>query len=488
MAVSGYSGVKRRVCAMAALAVFAIISCTTRSTLRFEKLADRMNEGDFTAAIESIRKNPNLYGKTNLFLYHMDLGSLYHYAGMYDSSSVHLLKASDVFDDLFARSVTNEAAAIMTNDNIRPYRSKPYELVMLHQLTAFDYLATGNFEDALVETRKVQLFFNEWNRKNKSGEKYDSDGMFNYISSIVYDAAGETSDAMISLYNAIKAYNAGPVPLAPELRDRAFHLFRLNDRESDNQTLSLTTTTPRERISGLENRSTEIIVIGYAGRGPSLEEESWWGTWVKDGLLVVHHNDPNGNQQTMTLPAPALPPGELRNAEKGRTTESGTTFHIKFALPRVTTVSSLTEDFSVRCSGHEQPYTSVMINDLEEQARNYLEDTRSVTMGRTVARVVLRTIAAQATKEQLQTNSTAANLLINIGTDILADQLEKADTRSCFLLPKTVHIVRVPVTPGTYTIEVTARGAGGSTVGTRRFENIPVRLHEKKFLFYPSFK
>ena len=61
-----------------------------------------------------------LYGKKNLFLYHMDIGALYHYAGVYDSSTNHLLQAADIFDDLFARSITNEAAAIMTNDNIRP--------------------------------------------------------------------------------------------------------------------------------------------------------------------------------------------------------------------------------------------------------------------------------------------------------------------------------------------------------------------------------
>ncbi len=469
-------------------AAFLIISCTTRSALRWEKLSTSTLNNDFLPAIESIKKNPNLYGKNNLFLYHMDIGALYHYAEIYDSSTKHLQKAADVFDELFVRSVTNEAAAIMTNDNIRPYRSKPYELVMLHQFLALNYLAAGNVEDALVETRRVQLFFNEWNRKNKSGVKYDSDGMFNYLSSIAYDAAGETSDAMISLFHAIKAFQAGPVSLPDNLRNYAYYLFQLNDRDGDNQLLQLTPTVPREKVSGVRNNATEIILIGYAGRGPVLEEESWWGTWVKDGLLVVHHTGPDGRQETVTLPAPALPPHELYKAEGGQKTKSGTTFHIKFALPRVKTLPSATKDFLVRCSGITEPFTSVVINDLDKQAQKNLDDMKESIMLRTVTRVVLRTIAAQAAKNRMQTGSVAANLLINIGTDILADQLEKADTRSCFLLPKTVQIVRIPVNAGTYTVEAAARGGNGAILTSRTFSDVTVGPGEKRFLIFSSFK
>jgi hypothetical protein len=88
----------------------------------------------------------------------------------------------------------------------------------------------------------------------------------------------------------------------------------------------------------------------------------------------------------------------------------------------------------------------------------------------------------------MQTKSPVANLLINLGTDVLADQLEHADTRSCFLIPKTVQIARIPVAPGTYAFDVSACGNTGAVIGTKRFENVSVRQGEKKFLFYCSFK
>lgn len=466
-----------------------VTSCTTRSALRLEKLSECTLNNDFVPAAESIKKNPKLYGKTNEFLFNMDIGTLYHYAGYSDSSNAYLLKASAILDELYARSITNEAAAVMVNDNIRPYRSKPYEIVMMHQFLSSNYLANGNIEGALVEARQVQLHFDEWNRKNgKKEEKYQSDGMFNYLSSIVYDAADETSDAMISLYDAVKAFQAGPVLLPGEIRDRAYYMFQMNDRAEDIKLLNLSASVSKSDIPGLENNASEIIFIGYAGRGPVLSEQSWWGTWVKDGLLVVQHTNEKGETETMSLAAPSLPAGELKKAAKGEKTASGTTLHIKFALPAVKTVPSQTDRFSISCSGYSKPVTSIIINDLDKQAQKQLDDTKNTTLLRTVVRVVLRTIAAEKAKEKMQTGSTAANLLLNIGTDILADQLEKADTRSCFLLPKTVQIARIAVAPGTYTVDVAALGKTGVTLSNKTFSNVTVGNHEKKFVFYSSFK
>lgn len=463
-------------------------SCTTKSALRVRKLSDGLTEENYLRTIDYIEKHPKMYGKTNRLLYNMDIGALYHYAGKYDSSTQYLMRSADIYHDLFARSVTNEAASVMINDNIRPYRSKPYELVMMHQFLASNFLAKGDIESALVETRRTQLLFDEWKRKNGDGEKYHSDPMFHYFSSIAYDAADETSDAMISLYHAVDAFRKGPVALPPEIAAYARHMFKLNDREGDIDLLNLSGEGGTGNRKEYENGATEIVFIGYAGRGPLFKEQSWWGTWVKDGLLVVHHNAPDGTMETITLPAPGLPPSELKKAEKGQKTRSGTTFHIKFALPALEPVSSVTESFTVRRKGDGSTYQSVVVNNIDLQAKKYLEDTRGVTLARTVVRVVLRTIAAQKAKNKMQTGNTAANLLLNIGTDILADQLEKADTRSCFLLPKTVHIVRIPVTAGTYSLDVAARGKGGKIIATKTFSDISVRSHEKKFVFFTSFK
>ena len=466
-----------------------LISCAGKSLMRQEKLVSVALRNEFITAVEIIRKNPKLYGKLNQFLYNMDIGVLYHYAGEYDSSDSYLLAASDIYDELFTRSVTNEAAAILVNDNVRPYRSMPFEIVLLHQLIAFNFLAAGKNDEALVETRKVQLYFNDWEKKNKNDFRYHTDGMFHYISSIAYDQAGEWDNAMISLYKAVDAFkNGGGAGLPQLIENYAYYQFQLNDRAADIDLLKIKADKPKAQVAGLGNNNAEIIVIGYAGRGPALDQNTWWGTYVKDGFLVLYHTDQNGKTESIKTLAPPLPDRELKKSEKGRKTSSGTTFHLKFALPAVKSFPSITQDFQVTCSGTSQPVTTVVINDFEKQLTKYLEDTRNATIARTAVRVVLRTIAAQRAKEQMRTENSLANLILNVGADLLSDQMENADTRNCFLIPKTVQIARIPVSAGSYDISVAARDRNGNVLETKKFSNITVEERKKRFIFYTSLK
>jgi hypothetical protein len=473
---------------LCALCLLVTVSCTTRSARRVERLHDATSTSDYLGAIERIREKPELYGQLNQLLYHLDIGLLFHYAEQFDSSNTYLLKAADIREELYTRSVTNEAVSILTNSNVRPYRSYPYEIVFLHQVLALNFMALGQTDEALVEARRTQLLFNEWERKNAKHNRYFTDGMFHYLTSVAYDEAGESDDAMISLFHAVKAFQAGPVPLPDPIRDYAHHMFVLNGRESDNELLELEPAGPPEDVPGLDNGLSEIVVVGYAGRGPVLRERVWWGTYVRDGLLILHHRSPDGSDETITLPAPGLPEEEYQRASEGRTTKSGTTFHIKVATPVVTPTPSVTEYFTLD-SGHTPvSLRSWEVNDLDLQAQKRMDDAAARTIARTVVRVVLRTIAAQKAKERMETESAISNLLINVGTDLLTSQLEKADTRSCFLVPKRVHVLRIPVEPGTHSMKVAARDGNGGVVEVRRFTDIKVGTGQKRFLFFSSLR
>jgi len=456
--------------------------------LRLEKFSDATQKGDYLSTVTAIKKQPKLYGANNRFLFYMDIGMLYHYAGVYDSSISYLLKASRIYDDLFTRSVTNEGASLLTNDNIRPYRSKPYELTLLHQVLQFDYCAMGQPDEALVEARIMQLLFNEWERKNAADNRYFTDGMFHYVTSIVYDEEGQTDDAMISLYKAVQAFRQGPVGLPPELASYASSMLQKNNRAADADKLNIKTVSGvKKNDKGFENEQTEIVVIGFAGKGPALVENEWWGDWVRDGLLVLHHSG-GGKEETMAFPAPGLPNKEYEKAGKGEKTRLGTTLFIKVALPEVKTSPSHTAYFTVEGEGLSAPVSTYIINDVDRQAEKQLQDAMGAIAARTVVRVVTRTIAAQEAKKRMETDSPIANLLINVGTDVLSSQLEKADTRTCFFVPKTVQIARIPVNPGIHSITVIARDQGGRALTEKTFSAIEVKPHKKQFVFFSSFK
>jgi len=474
------------------LAALFFQGCADKSLLRFQKIADAAGRDEYAKAAAEVVKNKNLYGSNNALLYHMDLGVLYHYAGQYDSSIAELSKAVAVQEDLFAKSVSNEAFALVTNDNSRPYRGKPHEIVLLHQFLAFDYLALGKFDDALVEVRQTQLYLDELKRKaGPTGKGYVDDGMFRYLSALVYQAAGQKDDAAISMYQAVKAYRNGPVTLPASVTRGAYAFLKAQDRDNDIQELKLDGTPPPQAggsIAPADVGGAEIVVVGEAGRAPALDQSVYWGTYARDGLLVLHYHDAKGNEVTQALPAPGLPASELAKAARGRRTRSGTTFHVKFALPEVKEVKSGTRFFSVAGEAAPTPVKTEPLTDLHPLMESYLEENHAAMLTRTVVRVVLRTIAAQETKDAISGSNPLLNLLFNVGTDVLADQLEQADTRTWFLLPRTIQVARIPVKPGIHSLTIQAHDANGNPLATHLFDNVEVKPGEKKFLFFTSLK
>jgi hypothetical protein len=465
------------------LAALLLFSCA-KSAMRFDLLSKPTEKGEYIKAVHDIRKSQNKYGNLNQFLYFMDQGILFHYAQEFDSSLFYFEKAEKVLDDLYAHSITNEAASLLTNDLLRPYRSKRYEEVLLHQLMSFDYLGKNKAEDALVESRKIQLIVDRFKQKDGRKNKYEDDGMVQYCSAILYGEEGQKDDAAISLFNAVKAFKKGPEQLPAQVENNAFFTLTDLNRTDDIKTLELASTMPREKVWGLGNDDPEIILVGYAGKGPNLVEISFAGTYVVGGLIVGWMTKPDGTTEHIELPAPPLPESEEKNLDEGKKTKAGTTIHIKMAFPYPMHYPSQTARFRLSVDGSASE--SIVLSNNDKLLAEDVEDNKLVTLARTAVRTVVRTIAAQKAKEKMETNNAIANLLINVGTDVASDQLERADTRVCFLVPKTVQMARIVVKPGKHRVEVQAQNPQGGVVGTKTWETVDVGPHEKKFVFFPS--
>jgi hypothetical protein len=471
---------KKTIVVLSALALL-LFSCA-KSVQRFEVLSKPMEKGDYIKAIQDVRKSKDKYGNLNQFLYFMDQGILFHYAQAFDSSLFYFEQAEKVLDDLYAHSITNEAASLLTNDLLRPYRSKRYEEVLLHQLMSFDYLGKNQPGEALVESRKIQLIVDRFKQKDGRKTKYEDDGMVQYCSSILYGLQGQKDDAAISLYSAVKAYRNSPEKLPPQVENNAFYVLTDLNRADDIKTLGLSSSMPREKVWGVPaNDDPEIILVGYGGRGPNLVEVSFAGTYVVGGLIVGWMTLPDGKTEHIELPAPPLPEPQ---GEQGNKTAVGTTFHIKMAFPYPKDFPSQTARFRLSVDGLGQTESIVLSNNNKLLAED-VEDNKLATIARTAIRTVVRTIAAQTAKQKMETNNALANLLINVGTDVVADQLERADTRVCFLAPRTVQMARIAVKPGKHRVEAVAQNRDGGVIGTMTWETVDVGPHEKKFIFFP---
>jgi hypothetical protein len=445
-----------------------------------QKVLDKPLDDDYITRISDIKKNrKQLYGEgvTNAFLFNMDVGVLFHYAEMYDSSNVYLQKAEGIYDELFTKSVTNEAAALLTNDNVRPYRSKPYELTVLYQFAALNFMAMGKFDESLVETRKMQVYFNEWERTVAKDKKYHTDGMFHLFSSLAYERTGEPDNSLISLYHSVDAYRKGPVALAPEVEGFAYDRLKAGDREDDIGTLALRPGSGHNRWSAAMG-DAEIVIVGYVGKGPKMIEQNWTGTTTPGGNLYITTPDRNRRGQNITYSAlsPAMP-----ESHRGKV-KAGDVHHIKISLPELVTVPSRVERFSAQLAGDGQVFESVVVNDIDLQSKKALADDFGAIVARTAIRAVIRAISSNQI-QKIDTGIPALNLLKDVGTIVAADQMEKADVRMCFMLPQRIIVTRIPVGPGVHSVKLNVHDKAGGIIGRKSFDNIEVKKGEKKVLF-----
>ncbi len=451
-------------------------ACANKSMTRYETLAPVFEQKGCEATIaEVIKQQEDLYGEKTEFLYYFDLGVLYHYNGNYKESAANFDKADKIYDDLYTHSITNEAAAIVTNDNIRPYRARPFEILVLHEMQIMNYLAQRNIDGALVEVNRAQKAMTELYQKDN--DKTNDNGFLRYLSAIVYEMAGEPDEAAIAYYKTVKAYDENILNLPKEAREFIIENLRRSDREDDLKTLKLDNSVETPKAKAAYDLGQEIIVIGYAGHGPILTELRMSGTYVNGGMLNLTYKDgKTGKMESTNIGAPPVAGAS-----------NGQTFHIAFALPEAHSFRSRVQRFNVSVDG-TSGIRPEKVMALDKELEMNLKDDFTNTMTRTAIRVVLRTIASQAAKKAMKSDNALFNLFTNIGTDIAQDQLEKADLRIALFLPNSFQMTRIPVEPGSHEVSVAAEGQDGSTVQVFNFGNIPVKKGEKKFIFVPAVK
>ena len=456
-----------------AVSAFLLCSCANKSLTRYETLAPVLEKEGFEATIKKIEEEKDdIYGDNSVFLYHFDQGALHHYNGKNKESIKHFEKAEQVYEDLYTKSVTNETAAILTNDNVRPYRARPFEILLMYQYQILNYLAIGDLDGALVEVRRAQLAMERLYQKDK--DKVNDSGWLRYLSAIVYEMSGEQDDAAISYVQAAKAFEESGGQVPREVWEFITESLVRMDRADELKKFK--TPIPQQTLQASDARAKgqEIIVIGYAGHSPILGEMYLSGTFVSAGALNLTYKDgKTGRINTFTLVAPPV-----AGAGSG-------TFHVGFSLPQKKTLPQRASLFSVNLDSKLR-LSPEKVSDIDAELERNMKDENATTMVRTATRVVIRTVAAQKAKSATNTGNGLLDLVKNIAVDVGQSQLEQADLRVGLFMPNTICVTRIPVDVGKHQVTVSALGAHGQIVGDYRLDQVSVAKGQKKIIIIPA--
>lgn len=406
-----------------ALFVF-LIGCGS-STQFYRDVEEDLGAGRYVEAITGVTGHRDVYGEKSSVLYKLDLGLLYHYAGMSDSSSFYLLAAEREIDDLYTKSVSLAAMSVLLNDNVLPYDGEDFERVLVNVFLSLNFAQQGLPDEAIVEARKVDLKLRELARLYEGKNRYQEDAFARYLAGALYESGAEINDAFISYRKAYEAYETYARTYGTKAPS-----FLLNDLVRTAKRLSFADEVEKYRqLGGIDSANAgggqgSVVVVAYAGRAP-IKTEIRPSVSIPDSAGIIH------------------------------------TFQI--ALPAFTPRMSIRRayDVAVRNPGDSVATASTrtaVAEDITAIASQCLEDRLALLYLKSGGRALLKFLAAEAAKSKLKEKSEngLVNFLGSLAIDLAVGATEQADVRSWRTLPAQIQLARLELAAGSYELTVSA--------------------------------
>jgi len=433
-----------------------------------------LEKGDYEGALARLKK-PD--GSTNKVLYRLEKGLIYHYQRRYEESNVDFFFYDLVIYVIYTRSLSREAAALLTNDSIIAYRGEEFEQVLIHYYRAMNYERLGDRQAALVECRKANLKLEGYAQQADYKLSYKNDAFLQYVTGLFFEAEGEWNDAYISYKDAVNGYRAyaeafgTPIP-----RMLLIDLARLAQKLGYTDEVAAYIEQYRLRPAELQKPASGEVVV-----------------FIEGGFI------PRKRQNTLSVPilkgdhGTAVRTVSERSVYRYRHQRSyrrhEVDYWLKVALPEYRTTQRPVDTVRLRSTTNSS--MAVLGEDLDAIAHRTLEQKFDRILLRTTARALSKYLASKGIEKAFKSddeNDKHAELKEGLGEvlgglfNLFGAATEAADTRGWLSLPATIHIARLPVAAGTTELSLEFLDAHGQVVKTQALPTVEVKASGKTFL------
>ena len=423
------------------------------------------------------------YGEKNLVLYGMDRGMILQLAGDYQQSNAVLEGAEEELDRLYTSKIRTETLAFLTNDTALPYVGEPYEQVLLNVLKALNYAQLGEWQGALVESRRIDHRLNVLSDQASAANAYRDDGFARYLSGIFYESTGDVNNAFIAYRNAYKIFQttrgwsqvAVPSQLRIDLLRTAEALQFTQDLATYQQAFPETKWETQEVLQPLAH----VVVISYNGLAPFKEDQFFDLPISLDALQLMRLNRQRkasaldakkttaNNTQISRAKGQKQRSQQIEDSVEDRVLDGLGGQVVRVALPRLVSQKTLVPIDPVSLIGENGVRVTVNM-ELAHDGTALAEKALSERMASITVKALSRAATKLALAEIAALGAQAAagkdagplvGLLVGGLAKALARASEKADKRSWQTLPDEIHLARVWVPAGSYQVQSQPAGS-----------------------------
>lgn len=386
---------------------------------------------DFPRALQSLETHaPRLLSAQGPIIVNYDLGMLSRLNKDYERSNTLLSESERLIREAYTKSITQNLASFILNDNTREYPGEEYEDLYLNLFKALNYLAMGQTESALVELsrsleKQTQLQLKYEQYRNRI-QRYADQNSVQGVNTATYATVFSTS----ALTNYLTYL------VANSLRERSTAEFA---KQQVQQAFSIQPTLYPFPIPSVLDRSlpdtglARLHLVGFTGLIGQKEERWEYARLSRDNFFKIAYPVLVWRPSSVAVIRVKADDGTVTDLELiesiGRVASD--TFRTKSELQKLKSVVRAVAK-SIGVALYDQ----------------YARKDNKVTAG-----------------EEL------LSLLLRVGQDLS----ERADIRSVHFLPSEAWVGAIDVKPGIHSFEVTFLDVNRRTITTRVLSNIEVK-------------
>ena len=409
-------------------------------------------KGEIEEAAKTLEKNKRAATDKNRLLYFLQKGVVLQMLGKYEESN-QFFETAFLFAEDIQKNYAAEAFSLLSNPATKPYKGEDFELIQIHYYKALNYLLLRQFDEALVECRRINIKLNQLNDKySKRKNRYKRDAFAMNLMGIIYEASGDYNNAFIAYRNAYEAYKEDyklffgvqtPMQLKKDLLRTAY----LNGFTEELKKY--------ERDFGLKyapqvNEGGELVFFWNNGLGPVKDEWSLNFFLVRGkGGLVTFVNEELG----LSFPFPM-------GGDADNTTKLGDLKFVRVAFPKYLERKPYFRSAELIVS--DKRYPLELAQNINEIAFKTLEDRMLRELGNSLLRFALK----QATEKAVRKKNENLGALLSAANALS----EKADTRNWQTLPYSISYARLSLPEGESPLELKSYSPRGSREVTKRFQ------------------
>ncbi len=403
--------------------------------LDYNVLGKHLANDECAKATSYVEQNQEKYGPNRKLLFLMDAGTVNLYCGKYQDSNRYFHEADQLAEDLWTKSLTKEGTAFLVNDYTIPYAGEDFEKALINAFSAINYTMMGNYDEALVECRRLNSKLELLNSKYEEASVYKEDAFGRYLSASIYEAQDMKSlanldSAFIDLnrsVNVFKTYHADygtPMPriVKEDFLRIAEAVGRLDEAKRTLGNQANTKWTSHKEAA----KMGKVVLLHMNGRSPVKESED---------IIAPSDSGP-----------------------------------IKISFPKYRVTEPACSQSTLIVESPEKTYRAQaeLAEDINEIAVKNLEDRKGRVILKTIARAVVKQVAINEASKEVKDKEMRE--LTKFGLNVINTAVERADTRTWRTLPAEILMSRIFVPTGEYAVSVTRCDGSKLFIDTVRVE------------------